>query len=144
MGRIWRGYKIDKLGSLHRFPECIRMSRIKDLIAGHNSNQILGVRQIDDIVCPSRNHINRFNLLTTDFKFHGLSGIDIPLLDQAVPMDNNELFPLTIVPMLALGDTRLGNINAYLATVLCVNSSVKLPLLSQFIFIAYLNLSAGR
>ena len=97
--------------------ECIRVVWIKYLIAGHHSNQIFRAGKIDDVMCPSWNHIDCFNLITADFKFHHLTGIDVPLLNQAMTMDHNELFPLGVVPMLAFSDSGFGNIDRDLSTV---------------------------
>lgn len=43
--------------------------------------------------------------------------MDVLLPDQAVAMDHDELLPLGVVPVLALGDTRLGDVNAHLTAV---------------------------
>ena len=41
---------------------------IKHLIAGHHCDQILCVRQVDNFMRPSWNHINRFNAIYADKK----------------------------------------------------------------------------
>lgn len=84
---------------------------IKYLITSHNSDEILCVRQVDNVVSPTRNHINRFNLISANLKFHSFPCVDISLLNQTMAMYNNELFPLGVVPMLPLGDSGLGNID---------------------------------
>lgn len=55
--------------NLYRFAKGIRSIRIENLITGNGCDQILGFAEIDDIVHPARNHMNRFNLVATDFKF---------------------------------------------------------------------------
>ena len=53
---------------LHLLKKCIRLLRIKHLIAGHHCDQILCVRQVDNFMRPSWNHINRFNAIYADKK----------------------------------------------------------------------------
>ena len=86
--------------------KCIRLLRIKHLITSHDSDEVFSIRQIDDVMRPSRNHIDGFNLFTTDFKLHRLSSVNISLLDQAMTMHNNKLLPLAVVPVLTLCNTR--------------------------------------
>lgn len=103
---------------LYYLKESIRPFRIKDFIAGHNRNQIFGMGQINNIMSPSGNHVDSFDPISTYLKFHSLSGIDIPLLDQAMSMHYNKLFPLGIMLVLALGDSRFTDINGNLAAIL--------------------------
>ena len=81
------------------------MCDVKDLIAGHHRHQVFGITEIDDVMGPAGDHIDGFDLVAADLKLHGFSGVDVPLLDQSVAMDHNELFPFGIVPVLSLGDT---------------------------------------
>ena len=37
--------------------------RIKDFVACHHCDKILGIAQIDDVMRPSRDHINGFDLI---------------------------------------------------------------------------------
>jgi len=43
--------------------------------------------------------------------------VEIPLLDEPVTLDHNELLELGVVPVLALGDAGLGDVDAYLTGV---------------------------
>ena len=47
-----------------------------------------------------------------------LVAVDAPLLNQAMPCNHHEELPFGIVPMLTLGDSRLGDVHRYLTTVL--------------------------
>ena len=69
------------------------MSRIKNLITGYHCYQIFRIGKIDNVMCSSRNNIDCFNLISTHFKFHSFSGIDISFLNQPMTMYNNELLP---------------------------------------------------
>ena len=47
-------------------------------------NQVFCIRQVDDVVCPARDHVNCFDLIPAYFKLHHLSSVNISLLDQAM------------------------------------------------------------
>ena len=81
---------------------------IKNLITSHDSDEVFSIRQIDDIVGPTGNHIDCFNLISTHFKLNHFPGIYISLLNQTMAVNNNKLFPLGVVPVLPLGNTRFG------------------------------------
>lgn len=105
------------------------MSRIKDLIACHHRHKVFRLTQVDDIMCPARNHIDCFNLIPGNLKRNLLACIDISLFDQPMSMHHNELFPFAVVPVLSLCNTWLGNINRHLSTIhrmykLCKRTSV--------------------
>ena len=83
------------------------MVRVKNFVAGHHRHQILGIAQVDDVVRPAGDHVDRFDLLPRHFELHRLAGVDVALLDEAMTVHHDELFPLAVVPVLALGDARL-------------------------------------
>ena len=58
-----------------------------------------------------------FYLVTTNLKIEDFVRIDPALLDESVTTDNNEKFPLGIMPMLSFRDAWFGNVDTYLATV---------------------------
>ena len=97
------------------------MIRIRNFIAGHHSNQILGIAQVEDIMCLTWNHVDHLDLISANLKLHHITRYDIPLLDQTMTMYHNELRPLAIMPVLTLGDAGLGDVNAHLSTVSGVN-----------------------
>ena len=64
-------------------------------ITGHDSNQILSIREVDDIMGPSWNHIYRLNLLSTDLMISGWTHNIINLSDTedlVTVMTCNEIF----------------------------------------------------
>ena len=89
--------------SSYRFTKGIRMAGIKYFIAGHHRDKIIRIRQVNDIMCPAGDHIDRLNLVSAYFKFHRLIGVNVALLDQSMTMHNDELFPLAVMPVLAFG-----------------------------------------
>ena len=52
-------------------------------------------------MAPAGDDIDRFQLVDGHFEFDLFSGGDIPLMDEAVPGYDAELFPLGGVPMIA-------------------------------------------
>lgn len=85
--------------------ECIWFIRIKYLVAGHDSYKIFRIGKINDIVCPPRNHVNTLDFISAYLELDLLTSIDVSFLDQTMAMNNNELFPLAVMPMLSFGDT---------------------------------------
>ena len=113
-------FKIPSFYSNH-FPKRIRSPPIKHLITSHHRDQILRLTQINNIVRPSRNHIDRLDLLSAYLKLHHFSGINISFLNQSMSCHNNKKLPFAVVPMLPLGDPRLTDIDRNLSTILCMH-----------------------
>ena len=88
----------------HRFKEGVRLIRVEDLVAGHHCDQIFSIAEVDDAVRPAEDHVDRLNRIAGDFKLYGLSGGNVPLPDQPVPVHDDELFPFGVVPVLPLGN----------------------------------------
>ena len=105
---------------LHFFRKRIRMISIKYLITNHHRHQILCLRQINNIMGPTRNHINCFYFLSTDFKLNHLSGINIPLLYESVSRSNDKHLSLTIMPVLSFRNTGSTDIHTDLSSILCM------------------------
>lgn len=97
------------------------MIRVKDLIAGHDRNQVFRIRQVDDIVRPARDHMNCFDLIAGNLKLHHFARIDVPLLDQSMTRHHDEQLPLTVVPVLALGDAGATDVDGDLPAVCRMN-----------------------
>ena len=56
---------------------------------------------------PAGDHVDGFDLIAADLKADLLVRVDITLLDQRMTANDDEELPLTIVPMLTLGDAGL-------------------------------------
>ena len=93
------------------------MIRVEDLVAGHHRHQILCLRQVDDVVGPAGNHVDRLNFVPGNLKLHRFSGVDVPFLNQAVPSHHDEQFPLGVVPVLPLRDARAADVDAHLSAI---------------------------
>ena len=77
---------------LYLLEKSIRPVRIKDLVAGHDSNKVFRIRQIDNVMCPAGDHVNCFDLIAGYFEFNSLTGIDIAFLNIHWP-EKNVLLP---------------------------------------------------
>lgn len=88
---------------------------------GYNSNQSLRLTEIDDIMCPAGNHVDNFNLIATDLKFHRFTCVDIAFLDEFLSGNHDKQLPLAVVPVLTLGNAGVIDIDANLSTILCVD-----------------------
>ena len=93
------------------------MVGVKQLVCPHESDEVLGITQIDDIMRPAGDHVDGFDLLAADLKADLLIRVDIALLDQRVTTDNDEELPLTVMPVLTLGNTGLRDIHAELSVI---------------------------
>ena len=102
---------------LHFLEVSIRLVGVKNLIAVHHRDEVLSVAEVDDVVCIAWEHVDALNVVARDFKLDDFVGAEFALLNQSVATDHDEELPLGVVPMLAFGDARLGNVDAHLATV---------------------------
>jgi len=85
--------------------ECIWFIRIKYLVAGHDCNKVFSIAQINDVMRPSWYHVNTLDFISAYLELDLPTSIDVSFLDQTMAMNNNELFPLAVMPMLSFGDT---------------------------------------
>ena len=104
---------------LYRFKKGVRMVGIEQLIRPHEGDEILGVRKIDDIMCPAGNHVDGFDLVARNLKADLLVRMDIAFLDQRTTADDDEELPLRVMPMLTLGDAGLADIDTELPVIGC-------------------------
>ena len=102
---------------LYWFKISIRLLGIENFITIHHRHKVLGLGEIDDIVSIAGEHVNGFYLVARDFKVEDLIGAYLSLLDEALTANYDEEFPLGVVPVLALSDARLGDVDADLSAV---------------------------
>ena len=86
------------------------MVGVEQLVCPHEGDEVLGIAEIDDIVRPAGDHVDGFDLVAADLKADLLVRVDIALLDQRATADDDEEFPLRVMPVLTLGDTGIGDI----------------------------------
>lgn len=91
--------------------------RIEYLVAVHDGNEVFGVGEVDDVVGVTGEHDDTLDFVTTHLVVEDFVRALLAELDEAVARDDDELFPLGVVPMLALGDTRLRDVDAHLSAV---------------------------
>lgn len=87
---------------------------IENLIAVHDGHEVFGFAQIDDVVGIAREHDDRLNLVARYFIVENL-GIRVGFvsqLNESMSADYREVLELAVVPMLALGDSGLGDVDA--------------------------------
>ena len=87
--------------------ESIRVIGIKDLIRSHDVHKILHLGQIYDIMDIAGQHVNSLNAITTHLKLDKFISTDLAFLNEVMSSNNDEEFPLAVVPMLPLCDSRL-------------------------------------
>ena len=95
--------------------------RIEYLVAVHDGNEVFGVGEVDDVVGVAGEHDDGLDFVTTNFIVQHFVCSFLAELDEAVARDDDELFPLGVVPMFTLGDTWLRDVDAYLSAVEGVN-----------------------
>ena len=91
--------------------------RIEYLVAIHDGDEVFGVGEVDDVVGVAGEHDDTLDFVTTHLVVEDFVGTFLAELDEAVARDYDELFPLGVVPMLALGDAGLGDVNTHLSAV---------------------------
>ena len=62
-------------------------------------------------------HDDGLDFVTTHLVVEDFVSAFLAELDEAVTRDDDELFPLGVVPMLTFGDAGLGDVDAYLSAV---------------------------
>ena len=104
---------------------------VEDFVAVHDGDEVFGFRKIDDVMGIAGEHVHGLDVVAGDFPFEDLSFrvIEVSLLDEAVAFDNDELLELGVVPVLALGDAGLGDVDGDLTCIermdqLCKRASV--------------------
>ena len=91
--------------------------RIEYLVAVHDGDEVFGIGEVDDVVGIAGEHDDGLDFVTTHLIVEDFVRALLAELDEAVARDDDELFPLGVVPMLTLGDTGLGDVDAYLSAV---------------------------
>ena len=91
--------------------------RIEYLVAVHDGDEVFGVGEVDDVVGVTREHDDTLDFVATNFIVQHFVGTLLAELDEAVARNDDKLFPLGVVPMLTLGDTRLRDVDAHLSAV---------------------------
>jgi len=99
------------------FKECVGTVGVEALVAVHNGDEVFGVRQVDDIVGVSGEHVDGFDPVAADLELQDFVRAELALLDKSMPRDHDEELPLGVVPVLALGYAGLGDVDADLSDI---------------------------
>ena len=89
----------------------VGLLRVERLVAGHDGHEVLGVGEVGDGVCPAGDHVHGLDLVARDLELHDLARREVALADEPVAGHHDELLPLAGVPVVALGDARLGDVH---------------------------------
>ena len=77
----------------------------------------MGITEIDDVMGIARQHMDSLNLIAADPELQHLVRAYFTLLDEGLSGDDDEKLPLTVMPVLSLRNTWLGNIHRKLAMI---------------------------
>ena len=91
--------------------------RIEYLVAVHDGDEVFGVGEVDDVVGVTGEHDDTLDFVTTHLVVEDFVGAFLAELDETVARNDDKLFPLGVMPMLSLGDTGLGDVDAHLSAV---------------------------
>ena len=83
------------------------MVGVETLVAVHDSHEVFGVRQVDDVVGIAGEHVNGLDLVAAHLKLNDFIGTELALLNLAVTGNDYEELPLGVMPMFAFGNPRL-------------------------------------
>lgn len=95
----------------------IRVCWVKLFVCPHDRHEVFGIGQIDDVMRVSGKHMDCLDVVARDLEFDYFVRTDLAFLDQSVTGNDDEKFPFAVMPMLAFGDTRLGDVDAELSAV---------------------------
>ena len=90
--------------------------RVEYLVAVHDGHEVFGVTQVDDVMCVAGEHDDALNLIARDLIVENL-GIRVGFVSQlnkSMTADYREVLELAVMPVLAFGDSGLGDVDAYL------------------------------
>ena len=112
-------YSADEcFSNLYLLPIGIGVGGIKLFVRPHERNEGLGIAQVDDIMRKTRQHMDGLDLLARDFELPYLVTADAALLDEPAACNDDEEFPLAVMPMLPFRDARPRDVHAELSALL--------------------------
>jgi len=94
----------------------IRLVRVKGFTGPHDRDHI-GVAQVFDVMGIPGGDIHHLQLSAADEILEDLLGTDLAEADDAGAADHQELFVFAVVPVVALGNAGLGDVDGYLASI---------------------------
>jgi len=94
----------------------VRLVRVKGFIGPHYGDHVC-ITKVFDVMDIPGGYIHHFQLISANVIFDCLIRADFPKTDDAGATDHQELFILTVVPVVAFGDARLGNVDGHLSSI---------------------------
>ena len=77
------------------FEESVGMILVKWLVRPHERHKVLGLREVDDVVRISRQHVDSLQTVARHFEFQYIVCPYLSLLNESMPRHDNEQFPLS-------------------------------------------------
>ena len=93
------------------------MVGIEDFVAVHDCHEVFIVGEVDDVVSVAGEHDDGLDLVAVHFIFEDFIGAFLSHLNQTVTLDDDELFPLGIMPVLSFCNTGFRDIDADMTAV---------------------------
>ena len=101
----------------YRVEICVRTLPVEGFVAVHHCDEVLSLGKVDDVVGIAWKHDDTLYPVSADFVVEYLVRAFLAELDESVAGDDDEQFPLGVVPVLSLGDAGLGYVYGYLPAV---------------------------
>ena len=105
--------------SLHWVEVCVWTVGIEDLVAVHDGDEVLGIGEVDDVVGVAREHDYGLDVVATYLEVEDL-GIRVGFvseLNETMTAYDCEVLELGVMPVLAFGDSWLGDVYGNLSAV---------------------------
>lgn len=90
--------------------ESIWLFRIENFIGVHHCYEIIRIAQVNNVVSVAREHNDALDFISTYLIIEDFTGSFLAKLNQTMTRNNDELLPLGVVPVFALGYSRLRDI----------------------------------
>ena len=97
---------------LYRVGISVRASGVEHLVGVHDRHEVLGVREVDDVVGVAGEHDDALYPVPAYLVLEDLVSALPPHLYEAVAAYHDELLPLGVVPVLALGHAGPADVHA--------------------------------
>ena len=87
------------------------MVRFKRLITPHESDEVIGVGEIHDVMSIAGYHLYNLDFVARYFEVQYFIRADFTKLDKTMTADYDEFLIYGVMPVLPLGDSGFGNVD---------------------------------
>ena len=105
----------------HLVEVCVGAVGVEYFVAVHYCDEVFCVGKVDDVVGVAGEHDDALDMVATHLIVKYFICTFPAELDKSMAADNDELLPLGVVPVFALGDAGFGDVDAHLSAVEGVN-----------------------